>query len=220
MTTSVGSSSTSSAEQFPSIPLSGEVVRGSLVQLHWPTGRELDLITHLRNRKPVRHWFIDDRELDPVANRLWLTDASRRPSEALLSIAILGSGRWLGTIGWSDWNPRTQEAEFGRLMVCTAQLAASRASGEILDMSPMRDAALALRRFAFREMKLRRVLARVLDQNVQALRFAKELGFTIIGQAVAQRRSEATPLSVVSLALTRETYLASSPDDLGCGQHK
>jgi len=220
MTTSVGSSPTSSAEQFPSIPLTGEVVRGSLVKLHWPTGRELDQITHLRNREPVRHWFIDDRELDPVTNRRWLTDVSRRPSEALLSVALLRSGRWLGTIGWSGWNPRTQEAEFGRLMVCTAQLAAARASGEILDMSPMRDAALALRRFAFGEMKLRRVLARVLDRNVQALRFAKELGFTIIGQAVARRRSETTPLSVVSLTLTRETYLESFPDDLRRGQPK
>jgi hypothetical protein len=105
-------------------------------------------------------------------------------------------------------------------MVCTAQLAAARASGEILDMSPMRDAALALRRFAFGEMKLRRVLARVLDRNVQALRFAKELGFTIIGQAVARRRSETTPLSVVSLTLTRETYLESFPDDLRRGQPK
>jgi len=218
MTTGARVAATSSAGEFPSIPLLGEVARGSLVQLRWPTDGDLDLITHLRNSQPVRRWFIDDRELDPVANRRWLTDASRRPSEGLLSIALLSSARWLGTIGWSNWNPRTQEAEFGRLMVCTAQLAASRANDEIHDLSPMLDAAVALRRLAFGEMNLRRVLARVLAQNAQALHFAKELGFAIMGQALVQRPSDTASLAVVNLELTRETYLHSFPNDLGRGQ--
>lgn len=185
------------------IPLEGLVCRGRQIDLAWPRPEDYDRITALRNQASVRRWFTDDSPLDPQRNRQWLATGMRRPQEALFSLRWRTSDLWLGTLGWTDWNPAQGTALFGRVMLDAEALRAvprQQAAGVALD------AALGLRDFAFEHMALHQARTYCLAENILALRLNRRIGMQD-ERPGRRQRPDGSWVDTVEMRLNRETWL-------------
>lgn len=187
------------------IPMSGQLCDGCCITLAWPEPYEFDLITKLRNLPNVRKWFLDNRPIDVVKNRIWLEHGIKRPTEAILSIRWKQDGAFLGTIGWSDWDLISKTAWFGRLAVDTD------ATKKIRDKLPSDyggvaiDAALALRDFAFISMGLDAALTYYFSDNKFAKHVNKSIGLLETRHVVRTGR-DGLQIETVEMKITRQQW--------------
>lgn len=192
-------------DKYFSIPMSGQLCDGCCITLAWPEPYEFDLITVLRNLPNVRKWFLDDRLIDVVKNRIWLEHGMKRPTEAILSIRWKQDGSFLGTIGWSDWDLISKTAWFGRLAVDTD------ATKKIRDKLPSDyggvaiDAALALRDFAFISMGLDAALTYYFSDNKLAELVNKSIGL-LETRRVPRASRDGFQIETVEMKMTRQQW--------------
>lgn len=191
----------------PPIPLTGLLCRGAVVELGWPEPDEFDRITALRNRPAVRRWFLDDRPIDPEANRIWLASGMNRPWDALLAIRWRVDGSLLGTVGWSDWDLTKATASFGRIMVDSGALRALELPRTQPRTRPMLDALHAMRLYAFEVMGLERGTSFYVAGNSLSARINRVIGLREIGRSL-RTRPDGQSVAVIETELTRSEYLA------------
>lgn len=188
-----------------SIPTTGQLCNGHCITLAWPEPYEFDLISALRNSPKVRKWFLDDRPIDVIKNRIWLKQSMKRPMESILSIRWKQDGSFLGTIGWSDWNLISKTAWFGRLAVDTD------AVKKVKDKLPpdyegvALDAALALRDFAFNSMGLDAILTYYFSNNKLAERVNRSIGLLEIGR-VMRTHSDGAKIETIEMRLMKQQW--------------
>lgn len=192
------------SEDYP-VKTEGVLCESSALVIGWPEPREFDLITALRNRPSVRRWFLNDRALDAEANRAWLETGMDRPKESLLSIRVKAGGGFLGTIGWSDWEPRRATACFGRLALDPSGL--RRATARLPHGHPgvALEAACALRDFAFRSMRLERLHTYFLAGNASAERVNRSVGMLPASRGI-RLRADNTPVETIEMYMDRQRW--------------
>jgi RimJ/RimL family protein N-acetyltransferase len=193
---------------YSAVPRSGVVCSGSHVTIGWPEEAEYDAITELRNRPVVRNSFLDSRLIDREANRTWLRDAPNRLDEALLSIRWSADGSFLGTIGWSSWDPLKATACFGRLMIEHDAVLRIREAMPAGYVGVTRDASAAIIDFAFERMQLQQLTASHLRGNRHAARLNREMGLTPTGTS-HRLGSDGSEISTVELIMTRSDWSSS-----------
>lgn len=188
-----------------SIPTTGQLCYGRCITLAWPEQYEFDLITALRNSPKVRKWFLDDRPIDVIKNRIWLEQGMKRPTEAILSIRWKQDGSFLGTIGWSDWDLIHKTAWFGRLSVDT------NAVKKIKDKLPSNyegialDATFTLRDFAFTSMGLDAILTYNFSDNHLSERVTKSTGL-LETRRVLRTGRDGLQIETVEMKMTRQQW--------------
>lgn len=190
----------------PQIPTTGLLCTGDQIELHWPEAQELDAITLLRNRPAIRKWFTDPRPRDLDANRHWLQSGMQRPQEALLSIRWRQDQRFLGAVGWTDWQPAAGTAMFGRVMIVIEALQACQAQTGAEYVGVTLDAALSLRNFAFEQMQLNCGFTYCLAGNALALRLNRQIGMQETGHHQRQR-PDGSLIDTVEMQMTRLDWL-------------
>ena len=198
------------------IPLSGPLFEGRCVAVGWPEPEEIDALTELRNRPPIRNKFLDPRPLDPERNREWIRHGMRRPLEALLSIRLKSSRALVGAIGWSRGDPDEGSFELGRVMIDAAIVHRHREALPADYVGVATDAGTALRDFAFRELRLTIIRSVFIDDNRLSRRAVLLGGGRIVGTARA-RRADGSEVDLVSLELRRaewEALVGSGEDSL------
>jgi RimJ/RimL family protein N-acetyltransferase len=198
---------------FPPIALSGALAEGQLVRLCWPDPGEYDLITALRNQPSRRRWFIDDRPLDAGKNRAWLGGGMNRPAEALLSIRWRADSRFLGTIGWSGWDPRARRADFGRLALDHQVLHHLRLAFPAQYAGVAMDAVSSLAVFAFTRMNLLAATICFLEDNHRSAYLAANLGFEPRQTTLAVRPGGAR-IGLIEMEMTKARHDARAAGGL------
>lgn len=166
------------------VPLEGVLARGRAVELGWPEGPELDRITGLRNGRQTLPWFLDRRQLDPEANRRFLTAGLAKPFESVLAVRWSQDRTFLGSIGWMDWRPAERKIALGRLMVDHKAVlhVGSRFPEGYAGVAA--DAAWTLGQFVVSVMKVRFVSYCYLEDNRRARRVAESGGLKVLEQKV------------------------------------
>ena len=187
------------------IPTTGVLVRGQLVVIGWPEPHEFDAITALRNAGSVRRWFVDDKPLDPQRNREWLLTGMKRPTEALLSIRLAATGVLLGVCGWSDWIPAEGVVTLGRFAMSIEKLRAMRLELPIGYKSIAYECEIIMRDFAFRELRVEKIVTSYMVGNRHAARVNHEMGLSVIGQS-DYTRPDGSRLKLVNLELSRTQW--------------
>jgi RimJ/RimL family protein N-acetyltransferase len=175
------------------------------VELGWPVPAEFDSITALRNRPAVRRWFLDDRQIDPAANRAWLASGMNRPWESLLAVRWRASCSLVGTVGWSSWDPAAACASFGRIMVDRQALRSLGSPSGGSGLNPMLEAAYAIRAYAFEEMRLERAVSFYVAGNSLASKIQRAVGLHEVGRAL-RTRPDGRVVTVIETELTRCEY--------------
>ena len=187
------------------IVTSGIVGEGELIALGWPEPNEFDRITTLRNTSDVRRWFLDDRPLDPVRNREWLASGMRRPFEGLLSVRWRADHTFLGTIGWSDWNPTTRAVWVGRLVVDIEALRRNRGVFPRDYKGVASDAGDTLADFVFNVMGVDVVMTYVFAQNKLARHVNRYCGLKETGRG-RRTRPDGSVVETIEMKATRADY--------------
>lgn len=186
-------------------PHEGVLCRGERVLLAWPDEEDAERITSLRNSYRVRRCFLDQRLLDPTANRAWILRGMNRPRDALLAIRWAENSLFVGMIGWTDWDPHKRTACLGRLAVslpALRQLPRAELSGYA---GVGVDAALALRDFAFERMELAEITTWYLPGNAQSARINRVAGMVERGSRV-RMRDHGCAVQTIELVLTRARW--------------
>jgi len=189
------------------IPTEGIICRGRLTTLAWPEPSEYDSITALRNEPRVRRWFLDDRVLGVELNRSWLATGMKRPYEAVLSIRLTADGRFLGMIGWSDWDMERRKAWFGRLAADAHRIREMRGHAPAESLRVILDAAVALRDCAFERMGLDEAWTYRIVGNELAAKLHRAIGLAPVGTQT-RRRWDGSFVKTVELRMTREQWTA------------
>lgn len=197
-------SSSQETEASSTIPRSGALCASPHLVLCWPEPGEFDRITRLRNRDWVRKWFLDDRLLDYEANRHYLRTAPAALSSGLLVVRWREDGRFLGTLGWSNWDRERRQAEFGRLAVDLT---------EIRQLPKPRphvayEALALLATWAFERMELVRLYSDVMAGNWKSMAVCRRLGMRDAGLHQKQRR-DGEPVTMIRYELARRDWEAS-----------
>lgn len=189
-------------EPRPLIPLTGILCKGKYVSLAWPEEEVFDAITALRNRS--RAAFFDSTIIDRQKNRAWLGDLSTRPQQATLAVRWTETGTFLGTIGWSKWDPSKRTAQFGRIVFDPIRCIATKpwAAGYA---GPTIDAGLTLGAFGFAAMALDRVESQVYEDNILSRRLALACGMIECHETTTRRSAGR---GVTTFVLTRAEWLA------------
>jgi dTDP-4-amino-4,6-dideoxygalactose transaminase/RimJ/RimL family protein N-acetyltransferase len=192
--------------RWPQLTTEGIVASGYGILLAWPEPHEYDLITNLRNHTSTSKWFLNQRRLNLIENRRWLSQGMRRGPEGLLVIRHEASQRFLGTIGWSDHHPDTKVACFGRLMVDIS--AVINTFGRIPKNEPRiaTRAAILLRNYAFEVMGLTMLTTWYLEGNYLAAKVNKEVGMEIEGRFV-RRGTNGEPVVTMQMSLSRSRWM-------------
>ena len=192
-------------EKYP-IKTTGILCKSDVLVIGWPELPEFDLITSLRNQPYVRKWFMNDEPINIGRNRTWLETGMNRPYEALLAIRLSEDNTFLGTIGWSDWDPVSKTAWFGRLAVDLRAL--RKTARQIPDnyAGVALDATQTLRDYAFQHMELDRILTYYMSGNQFAARVNKSVGMVESGCRTRIRKDN-TPVETVELELTRQRWI-------------
>jgi len=192
----------------PTLPLTGPLFDGRCVRVGWPEPDEFDRITSLRNRPQVRGRFLDPRALDLQRNRDWLAHGMQRPREALLSIRLAANGTWVGTIGWTGYDPDRRELDVGRIMVDAQAVLPHRAS--LPDGYPGVgvDAGRALRDYVFSRLDLATMTCVVIGDNALSRRTVLMGGLRPVGTSESTR-PDGTKVGLIRFAMTRDDWIAA-----------
>jgi RimJ/RimL family protein N-acetyltransferase len=190
-----------------SINLSGVLCESEFLSIGWPAPEEFDLITRLRNRRTVRKWFLHSEVLDLANNRKWLEGLMDRPKEALLAVRLRSDHQFLGTIGWSDWDPIQSTAWFGRIALDVSTLRENAIRFPRQYPGVALDATRTTRDFAFETMKLDRILTYYLVGNLFAARLNERVGM-IQCSSRTRIKSDNTPVETIELQMDRQRWLA------------
>jgi RimJ/RimL family protein N-acetyltransferase len=191
-------------EEYP-ISAAGPLFEGQAVSVGWPEDKEFDLITELRNSPLVRMQFLDNRPLDAVQNREWLSKGMQRPRESILSIRLKQEGAFLGTIGWSDWNLLTATAWFGRLAVDRQRVRENRGLLPDNYCGVGMDAAHAITHFAFERMGLEKMSTYYLAGNMLSARVQLSLGFSP-RKRVAKKRPDGIIVDATEMEIDKLSW--------------
>jgi RimJ/RimL family protein N-acetyltransferase len=194
----------------------GVVAIGQLVSLGWPLPPEFDAITALRNSPWVRRWFLDDRALDPVANRAWLDRSRGRLTDTLLAIRFTETGEFLGPIGWSDGDVVRGTASVGRLALD------GQAVRRLVPRLPPDypgfaiDACRTIRDYGFRELGLIEARTYFLAGNRLSEHVQRAIGLREVGRSL-RARGDGTLVETVEMAMTRADWdaLRQAEQDAG-----
>lgn len=192
-------------QEYP-VKTEGVLCESRTLSIGWPEAHEFDMITVLRNKPEVRHWFLSDGLLDLEANRVWLETGMDRPREALLSIRLKVDDTFLGTIGWTDWDRRLATASFGRLSLDTVGLRKALCKLPHGYGGLALDAASTLRDFAFRSMRLERAFTYFFAGNVMAERLNRRVGMVYTSGAT-RFRPDNTSVEAVEMYMDRRAWL-------------
>lgn len=187
------------------INVDGVLFEGQAVSVGWPDSEEFDPITALRNSPRARTQFLDNRLLDAMQNRDWLSNTMQRPRESVLSIRLQQKEVFLGTIGWSDWDLGTATAWFGRLAVDWQKVKANRYLLPANYCGVALDAAHAMTHFAFECMKLKRMSTYYLAGNTLSERLQLSLGFSF-GKRVTKQHPDGIIVEAVEMELNRWSW--------------
>jgi len=192
----------------PTIPLDGPLFEGRCVRIGWPEAGEFDSITSLRNRPQVRQRFLDPRPLDLERNRDWLAHGMRRPRDALLSIRLAASAAWVGTIGWTGYDPDRRELDVGRIMVDPQAILPHRASLPSGYPGVAVDAGRALRDFVFGRLGLATMTCVVIGDNALSHRTVLMGGMRPVGTSETTR-VDGAKVRLINYAMTRDDWIAA-----------
>ena len=195
---------------FPDwINTSGLLWEGEYIALYWPEPDEFDRLTDLRNTPQVRQWFLDDRPLDPVNNRIWLASGMNKPVEALLSIRLKTNQALLGMIGWSDWDFENHIAWFGRIAIDRSAIKQTQPLLPDGYKGVTLDAAFTLRDFVFLRMHLEAGYTYYFSGNKLAERINQSIGMKEL-RRVQRNRPDGTSVETIEMGMTRAQWLAIS----------
>ena len=184
----------------------GVLCESRTLSIGWPEPHEFDMITALRNKPEVRQCFLSDGKLNLDANRVWLETGMDRPKEALLSIRLKIDDSFLGTIGWTDWDPRQATASFGRLALDTVGLRKASCQLPHGYRGVALDAVSTLRDFAFRSMRLERLVTYFFAGNITAERVNRRVGMLYTSRGT-RFRADNTPVETVEMFMDRRAWL-------------
>lgn len=184
-------------------PFQGTLCGRGAIALAWPEPDEFDAITELRNQDAVRRWFIDDRRLDPETNRKWLENIER-PKDALLTVRLATNQRFLGMIGWSNWDRDNASICIGRLALDSKALKDLLRTANVKQSFAL-DAAKAVRDFVFRELEVNVITTWYIAGNELAARINSGIGMVETGRRT-RKRPCGDELQTVELSLDREHW--------------
>ncbi|MES2154617.1 MAG: GNAT family protein [bacterium] len=190
---------------FQEFPTSGVVATGVFTFLEWPRPDDVSSMTGLRNSPAVRRWFIDDTVLGEETNRAWILSETNRPWEAILCIRNRSDGRFLGTIGWTDWDPVDRSVAAGRIAVVATTAAPVALATGGRQASAAFDAGASLADRFLRHFDLSSVRTSYVVGNERAARLNEALGMRIVGRSV-RTRPDGSPIEIVDLRMSRQEW--------------
>lgn len=144
------------------------VRQGSKVWLRMMTKEDTDDIVRWRNQDFVRERFIYRETLTEQEHLTWIENGVMTGRIVQFIICLSGSGKPVGSVYFRDIDRQHRKAEYGIFIGEESEL------GKGIGTEAAR---LALD-YAFRELRLHRVMLRVLSDNVRARRSYERVGFT------------------------------------------
>lgn len=174
----------------------GGIVRGKRTTLRTPTEADLPSYSRwmadLRVRHLVRPWH------EPAMPATWkerLTEQTKDKGSALWSIDADGILVGLVRVSWG-WEPRRDTAHIDQFVVAPDEW--RRGNGG--------DAALALHRYLFDYLDLRRVSVEIRADNVAARRIADGLGYVQYGYGHEVHYRDGAYVDEANLLMERESW--------------
>jgi|GEM_PF-3566876 len=194
------------------------VAEGRAVVLAWPTPQEVQATLQLWKRPYVNRTarFPFQPDASDVSTWFLLRFGIGVPYRATLAIRFRPDGRWLGTIGWTGWDPQTRRVwvgdlalDYGTLKAVARQFPASYAGVAV-------DAVTALTDYLFGSMGVETVETFIAEANVLAQRVALRAGFREVRRFLCPV-SDGPPVPAVAFRKTRSGTDADGSGAPGVG---
>lgn len=178
---------------------------GKIVDLCYPLPRDYNFLVNLRNNPLVRKEFRDSRPITREQGHIWLNSHARRMDDLLLLIRHRELMLNIGSIGWSQYDPITRSAEFGRLAldpVSLRRMVLLNKKMSILLHGLALDAALAICQYAFSRLNLEVIRTCYKQHNTHSARIN-----SMVGMVVSHISNEPKDNDYVYLTLTRQQWI-------------
>lgn len=127
---------------------------------------DLKFIVEWRNDPDIRNYLFSYLPLSMMKQRRWYEQYSVDSTKQIFIIELKKEKRPIGTIGLTDIDYKNQKAEMGILVERSVQ-----------KIGIGTDSLNLLLTYAYDEMNLRKITAKVFDDNSHAIRLYEKLGF-------------------------------------------
>ncbi len=174
----------------------GGIVNGTKTTLRTPTEADLPAFNRwmadMRLRRVVRPWH---QPAMPATWKEWLKEQTKERGSSLWSIDAGGALVGLALVGWG-WEPRRDTSHLHQLVIDPDQWR----------MGYGWDAALALHRYLFDYLDMRRVSLEHTTENAAATRIADRLGYVAYGHKHEVHYRDGGFVDELELLMERETW--------------
>ena len=195
------------AHQVTSLSSDREVLcSGCHVDLCRPLPKDYSFLIQLRNHAHIRKQFCDTRVIDPAKGYEWLASHAGRMDDTLLLIRHRLIDQHIGSIGWSDYNPETRSAEFGRLAIDPSlrrTLARHNKSHSIVLRGLALDACLTLRDYVFSTLDFQEIRTCYKQGNLLAAKVNQGIGMIVTPTQNSQNNDD-----LIRLTLSRQEWVS------------
>jgi len=177
------------------------------VRVCWPSADEFDDVIRLNNSPQMLRWSFEGTAVDPGWIWIQLRFRLGTPQSAQLVIRSIHSNRFLGTIGWSDWDRVNGAAWLGQLVLDVTslrQFALHRADRPGTGLAL--DAGMAFRDYLFERLGLSVLHTYYLPGNVLSERITTSAGLRVY-DSTNWTRADGSTVTMMLTRLSREDWL-------------